>query len=151
MMYNIFINSHIVLSSVFFIVAFVIVGRSVYRLTKNSSDYIRVDRYLSLIYLALLYFQFITGAVLYYFIQNEMSPAAMDFNEAIVNARFRFWVVEHLATMIFALMLSQIGWIMIRSSSSSKKKFRNTLFYYGISLVIIVISTSIALIKEGIL
>jgi hypothetical protein len=71
--------------------------------------------------------------------------------QVVENAKFRFWVVEHLATMIFALMLSQIGWILIRNSSSSRNKFRNTVFYYGISLIIIVISTAIALIKEGIL
>jgi len=148
-MYKLFINAHIILSTLFFAVAFICIMLSIYKLNKKKKFNIR-DKRLAVFFLIFLYLQFITGVALYFFFKPELSQATMTLQEAVENSRFRFWITEHLATMIFALVLSQIGWILIRNSSVSKNKFRTIIFYYGISLIIIVVSTSIALIKEGI-
>lgn len=149
-MYKLFIDSHIVFSSLFFVLAFYVVGRMIYKLV-GKKEYKTSDYKMSLVYLVFLYMQFITGIILYFFLKPELTQSAMSVDEAINNSQLRFWVLEHLASMMFALMLSQIGWVLIKNSSSSIKKFRNTIFYYGVSLIIIVISTSIALVKEGII
>lgn len=148
-MYTVFVDTHIVLSSLFFIVAFILVLRSIYKLS-NKKSYRRSDKRLTMYFLVFLYMQFITGVILYFFIRPDVTQQPMTMEEFTENSKFRFWVAEHLATMIFALMLSQIGWFLVKNASSDRSKFRSTIFYFGISLVIIVLSTSIALIKEGI-
>ena len=119
------------------------------RRIKNDFIFNKTDKKLSQLFLFFLYLQFITGVALYFFIKPELSVENATMEEIVRNSNLRFWVLEHLATMIFALMLSQIGWILIKNSSSYRNKYKNTIFYYGISLIIILISTSVAMIKES--
>jgi hypothetical protein len=62
------------------------------------------------------------------------------------DASLRFWAIEHIALMIFALFLTQLGRLFIRRSNNPVRKFKASLFYYGVALLLILFSVSIALI-----
>ena len=136
--YSLAINSHIVFSSLFTIVSIVVLYRSVqgFRL---PGAYTRFDRIVALNYLVLLYIQLVLGLLLYFVLVDKTSPNAEE-------ASLRFWALEHFVIMMFALFLSQIGWILIKNSKKDKNKHRNTLLYFGISIVLIVGSSLIGMI-----
>ena len=56
------------------------------------------------------------------------------------------WLALGAAVMILALFLTQLGRIFIKRSKASSIKFKASLFYNGISLLLILFSVSIALI-----
>lgn len=136
--YSLSINSHIVFSTLFTIVSVIILFRSTkgYMLDKS---YTRFDIIVAISYLALLYGQLVTGLILY-FVLGDQSNTNTD------GASLRFWVLEHFVIMMFSLVLSQIGWVFIRSSKKDRNKHRNTLLYFGISIVLIVGSSLIGMI-----
>jgi len=62
------------------------------------------------------------------------------------DASLRFWAIEHIALMIFALFLTQLGRIFIRKSTAPVRKFKASLFYNGTAVLLILFSVSVALI-----
>jgi len=89
--------------------------------------------------------QLILG-VLLYFVLGDNSDGANSLEEAAKQMSIRFWALEHFVIMIFALFLSQLGWVFIRKSRLDLNKHKNTLFYFGISILLIFISTGVGLI-----
>lgn len=128
--YSLTIKSHIVFSTLFTIISILILFRSVTGYFKGKV-YTGQDRVLSISYLALLYIQLVLGLLLY-FVLGDLSAKGSD------SASFRFWALEHFVVMMFALFLSQIGWVLIKNSKQDTNKHRNTLFYYGISILLII-------------
>lgn len=136
--YSLTINSHIVFSTLFTIVSVAILWRSGIGFAAKK-DYTKFDRTLSINYLVLLYIQLVLGLILY-FVLGDLSAKGTD------GASFRFWALEHFVVMMFALFLSQIGWILIKNSKQDVVKHRNTLFYFGISIILIIGSSLIGVI-----
>jgi len=52
----------------------------------------------------------------------------------------RFWPVEHIVLMIFALFIANLGLIFSIKSSNDKLKFKRIFVYYLISILLIAIS-----------
>lgn len=142
--YDLVINTHIFVSSIFTIIAIIILFRSIrgWRLKKSFTNW---DKNISILYLIFLYIQLILGFLLY-FVLGSKSGGAASMEEAAQHTSFRFWVLEHFAIMVFALFLSQLGWVFIRNSKLDINKHKNTLFYFGTSILLIIISTGIGLI-----
>ncbi len=99
---------HIYVSLLSILSAFFILFRGV-RGWIGGLGYRKTDRIASLVFLVSLYLQLILGILNYLSLesrrQDEISTAA----EAMENASLRFWAIEHIALMVFALFLSQIG------------------------------------------
>lgn len=142
--YDLVINSHVFVSTGFTIVALTILIRSIRGLRKNAI-YTNLDNTVSIVFLGFLYVQLILG-ILLYFVLGDQSAGATSMEEAAKQMSIRFWVLEHFVVMIFALFLSQLGWIFIRSSKLDINKHKNTLFYFGVSILLVVISSGVGLI-----
>ena len=142
--YELVIDSHIIVSTVFMIIAILIVVRSI-RGWRLKKAYTKFDRNLSIVFLVFLYVQLILGLLLYFVLGNR-AAGAVTMEEATEQMALRFWVLEHFVFMIFALFLSQLGWIFIRKSKLDSNKHRNELFYFGGSILLILISIGIRLI-----
>ncbi|NJM15268.1 MAG: hypothetical protein HC896_07725 [Bacteroidales bacterium] len=50
--------------------------------------------------------------------------------------------------MIFTVIITQIGGIFIRSTQNHQLKHLNTIIYFGIGYLLILISTGIALLRD---
>jgi hypothetical protein len=139
-MYKFFILQHIITSSVFLLVAVAYTFRSVIGWSKNLT-YTKTDKYISYLFLILLYLTLVNGFIMYFFIAPS-SKTAMDIHYAMKRASLRFWAVEHFYFMTFALILTQIGSIFIRKTTNNKSRFGYTSFYYGIATLITMVSLS---------
>ncbi len=142
--YDLIINIHGIISTVFTITAITILLRSIRGWSLNKA-YTKLDKNISILFLVFLYIQLVLGILLYFVLGNQQSGAE-SMEEAITQTSIRYWALEHFIIMIFALFLSQIGWVFIRKSKLDLNKHKNTLFYFGISILLIFISTGIGLI-----
>ncbi len=145
MLYNIFFESHIVISVITLISGIAIIYYSVSGLIKKN-EYRNFHSKISYIFTLSLYLQFAIGLVIYFILRTNMDHHLLDTDNSMNDASLRFWAIEHIALMIFALFLTQVGRIYIKKSKLSMKRFKASLFYYGISLFLIVFSMGVALV-----
>jgi len=145
--YKIIINIHIFFSSVFVVLAFYITARSIFRYFA-AKPYLKLDNIISRIYLFLLYIGLFFGIVLYFFVDSKSKFQNLSIEEAIKYSNLRFWAIEHFATMTFALILSQIGYLMISKSKQDRGKYASMMFYFGISSLLTVSSVFLYLISK---
>ena len=137
-MYRSLIILHIITSSIFVLVAVTLTTRSFVGYRKNL-PYTKKDRTLALVFLSLLYLTLINGAIMYFFI-SPLLKSSTDVQLVLKRASMQFWVVEHFYVMTFALMLSQIGGILIRKTTVNRNRFGYASFYYGLTTSITLIS-----------
>lgn len=142
--YDLIIKTHGIISTAFTITAITILVRSI-RGWGLKKAYTKLDKNISVLFLVFMYIQLVLGILLYFVLGNQQSGAE-SIEEAINQTSLRYWALEHFIIMIFALFLSQIGWVFIRKSKLDLNKHKNTLFYFGISILLIFISTGIGLI-----
>ena len=142
--YDLIINIHGIISTAFTIAAIIILVRSI-RGWSFMKVYTKWDKNISILFLVFMYIQLVLG-ILLYFVLGEQPIGAESMEDALQQTSLRYWALEHFTIMIFALFLSQIGWVFIRKSKLDLNKHKNTLFYFGISILMIFISTGIGLI-----
>jgi hypothetical protein len=52
----------------------------------------------------------------------------------------RFWPIEHIVLMLFALFIANLGLIFSSSTQISREKYRKVLIYYTIAILMIGLS-----------
>jgi hypothetical protein len=144
MIYTFAFRIHVVISAITLVAGIVTILLSVRGLVRNG-EYGRADRWSSLAFYIALYLQLVLGFLIYVTLRSSMGGSLWEVADTENDASLRFWAIEHIALMIFALFLTQLGRIFIRRTTSPKRKFRASLFYYGTSLALILFSMSIAL------
>jgi hypothetical protein len=144
-MYNLIIKFHVGISILFLLVAFIRLFRSI-RGWRRHREYVRLDHYLGFLFLILLYGEFLTGLFLYFFYSSKKLNESLSVSEAIENMEMRFWAIEHFALMTFALILTQIGHVLINKSFYSRSKHRYTTYYVATCIILICISVGIVII-----
>lgn len=137
-MYRLMILFHIMTSCIFMLVAIALTIRSITGWTKNLK-YSKADEYLGFLFLMLLYLTLVNGIIMYFFIDPSVK-SSMDIQQALKRASLRFWVIEHFYFMTFALILSQIGRILIRKTTLDKSRYAYASFYYGTATFITIVS-----------
>jgi hypothetical protein len=110
-----------------------------------QKDYTRFDFGFSLLFTIALYLQLLLGFIIYVMLRASIDNPAFEVPSASNDASLRFWAIEHIALMIFALFLTQLGRIYIKKSTSPLNRFKASVFYYGTSLALILFSLGIAL------
>lgn len=135
--YPYFIKFHIAFSVLFLLT---IVGITIQSLVGwlTSKEYTHIEDRLRRTYLFLLYFDMILGVILYFFLQKPAD--VMTTAEALTFSTLRFWAIQHFSNIIFVVILCTVGNVLIKKTSLSEKKFKYSVFYFGISTIIIIIS-----------
>jgi hypothetical protein len=85
--------------------------------------------------------QVLVGLILYVAVSPITTGAFSDMGAAMRNTVTRFWAVEHLFGMIVALALAHIGRARIRRAADAARKHRAALVFFGLALLITVVST----------
>lgn len=145
-MYEIVIRIHIIISSLFYITAAIVVSWSIIGWVKNFKASRTYNRF-SFVFIHVLYLQLITGVTLYFFLKPEAQSAGLSIEEAALQSSLRFWAIEHVSLMLFALILSQIGRLLIKNITSDRKKFRAATLYFGVSFIGVFASAAMALFR----
>jgi hypothetical protein len=142
--YTIAFKIHIYISTITLLAGITTLVLSILGWT-GKREFTRKDSLSSLIFSIGLYFQLILGFMIYFTLRTSLEGAIWEVPDTENDASLRFWAIEHIALMILALFLTQLGRIFIKRSNISLIKFKASLFYNGASLLLILFSLSIAL------
>lgn len=144
MIYSYAFGIHIFISSITLLAGIITIVMSALGLIRKR-DYGRSDLVVSLIFNVALYFQLFLGFLIYYLLRTSLEGPIWEVPNTQNDASLRFWAIEHIALMIFALFLTQLGRVFIKKSKVPFRKFRASLFYFGTSLFLILFSMAMAL------
>lgn len=144
MIYSLTFKIHIIVSTITLLAGFGTIIWSTQGLVRTRA-YGSVDTWLSLAFNLALYMQLILGSIIYYLLRTAQEGPLWEIPDTLNDASLRFWAIEHIALMIFALFLTQLGRVFIKKSTGSHRKFRASLFYLGTSLILILFSVGMAL------
>jgi len=135
--YPYFIKFHIIFSVLFLLT---IVGITIHSVSGwlTRKEYSKTENLLRRLYLFLLYADMILGVILYFFLQKPAE--VMTTEEAMTFSTLRFWAIQHFSNIVFVVILCTIGNMLIKKTTLSTKKFKYSVFYFGISTIIIIIS-----------
>jgi len=132
---------HTIISVTFTIIAIWLLIRSVRGIIKGNA-YTGLDKYLSYGFIITLYLQLIFGLILF---ANPESTAGNEYGGvegALKLASKRFWPIEHIVLMLFALLIANLGLIFSNQSQIDREKHKKILVYYVIALIMIAVSLS---------
>lgn len=137
--YPYFIKFHIIFSVIFLVtIVFITIQSLAGWITKRK--YGILENRLRILFLTLLYIDLLLGVILYFFLQKPAQ--VITTGEAMTFSSLRFWAIQHFSNIIFVVILCTTGNVLIKKSSDSSKKFKYSVFYFGISTVIIIVSVA---------
>jgi hypothetical protein len=84
--------------------------------------------------------QFLVGVVLYAFVSPIVRQGLRNFSVAMQISVVRFFMIEHAVGMIAAIALVHIARVKIRKAADADRKHRLAMVFYGIALVLMIIS-----------
>ncbi|MEO8820114.1 MAG: hypothetical protein ABI267_08640 [Ginsengibacter sp.] len=82
--------------------------------------------------------QLLIGLALYF--MNGWYKNLQDMSASMKVPMTRFFTVEHGFMMIIALILVHVGRVSVKKAATSSAKFKRTLLFFGIALLIILIA-----------
>ncbi|MEN8202991.1 MAG: hypothetical protein ABFS28_10375 [Bacteroidota bacterium] len=144
MVYTIAFKIHIFISAITLLSGLLTLVLSIQGWVKGRK-YAKTDEWTSLVFNIGLYFQLILGFIIYFTLRTTLEGSMWEVSDTENDASLRFWAIEHIALMIFALFLTQLGRIFIKRASQPIRMFKASVFYYGTALLLILFSVSIAL------
>ncbi|MEM0940771.1 MAG: hypothetical protein AAF600_11460 [Bacteroidota bacterium] len=128
-MYVFFLQAHSGLRYLVLLTAVFVVVKSLIGWFGNTS-YTKFDKILAPSYVGLMHLQLLIGLLLYFI----YSPF-VTFNMG--DRVSRYWSVEHVALMVFAVVTAQAGRSISRKSSDAQVKFRFQTIFFGISVLLV--------------
>lgn len=136
---NLIKSVHTVISLTFLIIAVWLLARSIRGIRKDLT-YGQLDKLLSYGFIITLYLQLIFGLILFANPGAEDGTNYSNVEGALKMASKRFWPIEHIVLMLFALFIANVGLIFSNQSHKSRDKYMKILIYYAIAIVMIAIS-----------
>ena len=130
---------HYIISTTFLIIALVLIYRSVTGIIKKK-EYTVFDKILSFAFIINLYLQLIFGLILFSNLGSSMGYDYVSADGTVKMVSKRFWPIEHIVFMIFALLIANLGFIFSNKSSESLAKHKRVLIYYCLAILIIAYS-----------
>jgi cytochrome bd-type quinol oxidase subunit 2 len=101
----------------------------------GKKPYTNGNRLINLFAMISAHTQLLLGIVLYF-----LSPFVQFGASTMKDATTRYWTVEHLAMMIFAIALITIGHSKSKKAALPEAKHRAVFIFYGLALLIVVVA-----------
>jgi membrane protein DedA with SNARE-associated domain len=114
----------------------------------GRSDWTRKDQMAGLIFTSLLNLQLVLGVILYG-ISPITRSAMMNFAAAMKDSMLRFYAVEHLAGMLLAVVIAQVGYSTSKRAGTDREKFLRAAIAYSIAALLILGSIPWPFMKYG--
>lgn len=93
------------------------------------------DKRLALFTMILAHLQFLVGLTLYFV--SPTVKAALESGELMSNSEYRFYGVEHISTMIIAIVLITIGYSRAKRLERPAGKFKALTLFFLIGLLLV--------------
>ena len=78
--------------------------------------------------------QFLLGIVLYVFFSPLTRKAFGDMGAAMRDAPVRYFVVEHVAMMLAAIVIAHVGSARVKRASTDVAKFQTAALWFGVAI-----------------
>ncbi len=102
----------------------------------NKSEYSPLDNKLSLFSLISAHIQLIIGFILY-FVSPIVSAGLADIGGAMKEPTLRFWTIEHMSVMFFAIVLITLGRSLSKRAADDTDKHKKVALFFGFGLLLI--------------
>ncbi|MXV51575.1 cytochrome B [Pedobacter sp. HMF7647] len=103
----------------------------------GDRNYTKNNKRINLFAMISAHTQFLFGLILYFvspFVQlNNMGSAMKDDTT-------RYWTVEHIVMMLFAIVLITIGHSRSKKAESNQEKHRSIAIFYSLAFIVIVVA-----------
>lgn len=136
-MYKGFIHLHSSLRYVILVLLVVTIINSILKLKKG---YNKTDDKLSLYTFIFTHIQLLIGLGLYFLGPKGVNLFSAGMSEVMSTSGLRFFAIEHMFGMLVAIALITIGRIKMKKLTEAYAKHKTILIYYGIALIIILIT-----------
>lgn len=130
-MYDFMLQFHSGLRWLVLLAAVLVVLKSIIGLF-SSGAYGKLDKIFTISFSMLMRVQFLVGIILYFF----LSPITTRFSFDMADPTIRFWSIEHILLMVFAIGAAEIGGSISKKSDDAQVKFKFQSIFFGISLVL---------------
>ena len=107
----------------------------------NKRPYSKGNNGISAAFMGMLHLQLVLGLVLYFAFSPLGLQAfqSMEVGEVMSSSAVRYYAVEHIFTMIVAVVIAQIGRSKSKRQSDSVKRFKQEAIFYTIAFLLIMI------------
>ncbi len=85
--------------------------------------------------------QMLVGLLLYLVVSPNMAAIRANFGEAMQVPSLRFWAVEHITTMIVAVVLVHVGRVLGRKAATPEARRTRELVCFGLATVLMIVGT----------
>ncbi len=117
------------------------VGATLAALRSDSgNDNSAADRW-GMIMVTALDLQMLLGLILYFALSPFTVQAMQDFGAAMRTPQLRFWAVEHITTMMVAVILAHVGRVLARKAKTPASKRTRMLVCFGLSTLLMFAGT----------
>jgi membrane protein DedA with SNARE-associated domain len=114
----------------------------------GRSEWTRKDQRAGLLFTSVLNLQLILGIILYAI--SPITRAAMsNFAAAMKDSTLRFFAVEHVAGMLVAVVVAQLGYSLAKRAATDRAKFLRSAIAYSIAALLILASIPWPFMKYG--
>lgn len=138
-MYNVLLHLHSIGRWIVLLLLLIAIFNS---MVAGSRPFIKSDNRTGLLLTIFADLMLIIGIVMWYFGDKgyKLIETSGSMSEVMKNPTTRFFAVEHLAGMLIAIILIHIGKAQAKRKIGDRAKHRNTLIFYLLALLIILIS-----------
>ena len=98
------------------------------------------DNRAGLAFVTALDLQFLLGLLLYVVLSPTVSAGFSNVGAAMKDPALRFFLVEHAAGMIVAIVLAHIGRARTKKAATDGARHRSAAVFFGLALVVILLS-----------
>jgi uncharacterized membrane protein len=102
---------------------------------QNKTPYTSADNKASVFLIAFVHTQLVLGLLLY-FVFSPWTSLPMNMKDSVI----RFWKVEHIAVMVIAVVLFQLGRTFSKKATEDIQKHKKAAIFYGIAFVLMMAS-----------
>ena len=102
------------------------------------ADRTGADRW-SLFAMAALDLQMLLGLLLYFALSPFTAEAMKNMSAAMQNPQLRFWAVEHLTSMIVAIVLAHVGRVLARKAKTPSSIKTRLLICFGLATILLIV------------
>jgi hypothetical protein len=85
--------------------------------------------------------QMLVGLILYFALSPFTARAFDDFAAAMRTPQLRFWAVEHVTTMLAAVVMAHVGRVLARKAQTPESKRKRLLICFGLATLLVLLGT----------
>jgi hypothetical protein len=146
-MYTGLLHTHSLVRWIMLILLIMTVLRA-YNGWKSNRTFTPGDKKLTLFTLIFSHVQLLIGFLLY-MVSPLVQSAMADMGAAMKDKMLRFWAVEHIITMIIAIIIITVGHALAKRASNDTQRFKRIFTYFLAGLIIILITIPWPFLQTG--